>query len=513
FRRSLQIPGSAGYHLTGTVVARDGAAAERLLSDLTAVTATASSRAVDAPGGRPAAAFDGSLGTGWVADAGDPQPRLSVRFPSRVTTGLLQLQVDQYLSASRAAEVELTFDGADDTSVVAPVNDAGYVRWAPRTFRTLSIRFLGTRPVASIDARSGLSTELPVGVSEVRLAGVTLPSRAGAGQQATGAPCGFGPELVVAGRRTPTAVDGTVDDVLTGAPLRWRACTPDQTVTLSAGRVALDALASAEFAPLTLSLTRAVEVDTHPAAPAPPTTVTGERHGPASTTATLATAVPTAALLVLPQNFNAGWKATTAEGIGLAPLRVNGWQQGWVLPPGTSGRVQLAFGPDTGYRLGLLLGGLLALACGAVVVATTVWRRRATPAGVASAVVPVRVTAGVVLALSVVLAGLPGLAAAASALGLAWVLSHRPAVVSTLAGGFVAAAGLWAAADPWPAGDAGSRSLLVQALVFTGVALACDPVTTASAAGLFGRSSGPLAGPVAALLRRRPKRMMGRSSR
>ena len=516
FRRLLQLPGTAAYALSGTVVARDGVAAERLLADLTAVTATASSRAVDAPGGRPAAAFDGSLGTGWVADSGDAQPRLSVRYPSRVTTGLLQLQVDQYLAASRASEVELTFDGDADASVVAPVNDAGYVRWAPRTFRNLSIRFVGTSPVASIDGRSGLSTELPVGVSEVRLAGVTLPSRAGAGGRATGAPCGFGPDLVVAGRPIPTEVDGTVDDILTGAPLRWRACTPQQSVTLPAGQVALDAVASAEFVPLTLRLTRPTAGVTPPAttpARATPTAVALQQHGPASMTATLAGPAATAALLVLPQNFNAGWSATTAQGVGLEPLRVNGWQQGWVLPPGTTGPVQLAFGPDAGYRAGLLLGGLLALACCALVAATSVWRRRATPAAVAPAVVRVRVAAGVVLVLSLLLAGPLGLAAALSALGLAWLLAHRPAGVSALAGGLMLVAGVLAAADPWPTGDAGSRSWLVQALVLTGVALACAPVAVVRSARPSGRLPGPLVGLGAGLLRRRPHRMMGRSSR
>ncbi len=530
FRRLIQTPSTAAYQLSGTVVARDGTAAERLLADLTAVTATASSRAVNAPGARPAAAFDGSLGTGWVADIRDPRPRLTARFPSRVTTGELQLQVDQYLAASRASEVQLTFDGVDDAAVVAPVDDAGFVRWAPRTFRSLSIQFLATNPLVSIDSRTGLSTELPVGVSEVRLEGVSPAGRASAGELATGAPCGFGPELVVAGRRIPTTVDGTVDDVLTGAPLQWRACTPEQTVTVPSGQVAVDALASAEFVPLTLRLTRATDVDPH-AATAPargsPTAVTVRRHGPASMTATLAGSAPTAALLVLPQNFNEGWSATTADGIALEPLRVNGWQQGWVLPAGTVGRVQLAFGPDTGYRIGLLLGGLLALACGAAAGATAVWRGRTTtargpgsirrvlvvPAAVAPAVVPVRAAAVVVLALSVVLAGLTGLVAGLSALGLAWVLAHRPARVSALAGALLVAAGAWAAADPWPTGGAGAQSWAVQALALTGVALACSPVAVAASPSLSGRSPGPRAGLSAELLRRRPRRMMGRSIR
>ena len=140
FRRELTMPAPADYAMSGTVVARNGAAAERLVAGLTAVTATASSRQVDAPEGRPASAFDDDLGTGWVAGDEDPQPILRVRLPARVETGSLQFQVDQYLAASRASEVELTFD--DSAPITSQVDDAGFVRWSPRSFQSLSIRFL-----------------------------------------------------------------------------------------------------------------------------------------------------------------------------------------------------------------------------------------------------------------------------------------------------------------------------------------------------------------------------------
>ena len=79
----------ATYAASGTVRALDGPAAERLLALPSGIEATASSRLVDAPPGRPEAALDGDPGTGWVAGEVDPAPWFSVRLPEpRVLDGL-----------------------------------------------------------------------------------------------------------------------------------------------------------------------------------------------------------------------------------------------------------------------------------------------------------------------------------------------------------------------------------------------------------------------------------------
>ena len=65
---------------------------------------------------------------------------------------------------------------------------------------------------------------------------------------------------------------------------------------------------------------------------------------------------PTARVLVVPESVNPGWVAHTSDGATLTPIVVNGWQQGWVLPPGTSGRITLEFAANSGYRAGLLVG-------------------------------------------------------------------------------------------------------------------------------------------------------------
>ena len=62
-----------------------------------------------------------------------------------------------------------------------------------------------------------------------------------------------------------------------------------------------------------------------------------------------------AALLVVPENVNAGWRATLGGG-ELTPVRVDGWMQGYVIPEGDGGQVTLDFAPNRLYQAGLALG-------------------------------------------------------------------------------------------------------------------------------------------------------------
>ena len=65
-------------------------------------------------------------------------------------------------------------------------------------------------------------------------------------------------------------------------------------------------------------------------------------------------------ILALRQNANPGWHASV-EGRELPGVTVDGWRQGFVVPAGAGGRVEVEFGPDQMYRLALVGGALLAL--------------------------------------------------------------------------------------------------------------------------------------------------------
>ncbi|MEV6770636.1 alpha-(1-_3)-arabinofuranosyltransferase [Nocardia sp. NPDC051030] len=71
-------------------------------------------------------------------------------------------------------------------------------------------------------------------------------------------------------------------------------------------------------------------------------------------------AAPGTRLLVLPLSTNVGWRAETADGHTLRPVVINGWQQAWLLPPGTQGPITVGFPADRWYRLAIF-GGLLLL--------------------------------------------------------------------------------------------------------------------------------------------------------
>ena len=61
-----------------------------------------------------------------------------------------------------------------------------------------------------------------------------------------------------------------------------------------------------------------------------------------------------ASYLEVHENYNQGW-AATLDGRALAPVRLDGWQQGFVLPAGSGGTVTLSFRPAASYHLALVV--------------------------------------------------------------------------------------------------------------------------------------------------------------
>ncbi len=469
--RSVDAGGAANLAMRGAVVALDGTAADGLVDGLNPVRATASSRAVTAPAGRPGAAVDGNLGTGWVASGDDSDPSLTIRLPKTVRSDGMQLQVDQYLAASRPTKVEATLDSG--APLILTVDRESRVSWPTQPVSTIAVRFLADSSARTIDS-TGLARVLPVGVSEVIVAGAEGLGRTVPDAERTGAPCGFGPQLSVAGRTHATTVTGTVGAVLQGRPLSWSLCDSSR-VSVPDGRFRLDAAASGAFRPVELSL--ALERD-------PPTDHTPTGAGPGRVADPVGTVRPAVrrtsgtsftvpleraagvSVLSVPQNFNIGWTATDDHGRPFTPVRVNGWQQGWVVPAASSGSLHASFGPDRYYRLGLGTGGLLAFAVAALMVSS---RRR--PG--AAALPPHRSPSFSWLALAVVVVayGWTGLLAAVVALAAGRYVGHRPVTGALLTTAMLVATVL-AVASPWPSGDAGVHSSVVQFGAVTAVGLA-----------------------------------------
>ena len=193
--------------------------------------------------------------------------------------------------------------------------------------------------------------------------------------------CGSGPTLTIDGSAYETSVSGTVGDFYALRTMSMAICTPGGTVSLSPGThtvIADDAGSGFKVTGLSLIGT-AVEPSTAPRA------ITVDRWGAESRTIT-ASAGP-AALLNVHQNYSPGWVATVG-GHQLKPVRLDGWQQGWVLPASAGPQVvTLQFPPDGSFRLTLLVGGGLAavLVIWALLPARRRRRNRSVPgAGVAT---------------------------------------------------------------------------------------------------------------------------------
>jgi arabinofuranan 3-O-arabinosyltransferase len=443
------------------VRARDGEQVERLLTFPDGrIQAVASSRSITAAWGRPGAAVDRDVATGWVAGPDDDTPRISLSWEERRPISGLQLLGDPFLAASLPTRVVVDIGGR---SFAREVSDRGVVEFPVTTSSSLTVTVTQVRPLVSVDPVTLRESVLPAGVSEIRVFGADDLRRATPTQALTGVPCGFGPTIRVGDRDVPTAVQTTVGSLLQGDQVRAVTCGPG-SVALTSETSRISVRASAEFDPIALVL-RPDLVDT-PASPPAAATV---EHWDTADRSVLVEASAMDDWLLIKENYNAGWLATL-DGERLTTARLDGWAQGVLVPRGSSGVLALSFAPDRMYRAGLALApvGLLVL-LGLVRFPRD--RERVTiPVGQIGA----RAGAVVTALVMILLAGLAGMIA----LVAGWTVGRRRGVqvLAAAAPLAVALAGLVWATDPWPPpfrGSAGPTALLVVAGVAALSAAVC----------------------------------------
>ncbi|MGI5524491.1 alpha-(1-_3)-arabinofuranosyltransferase [Micromonospora sp. CA-259024] len=314
--------------------------------------ATASSSAVPDPAARPGAVLDGDPATAWLPAAEDEGPWLKLNWLTTRTINGLRLSSADSVARARPWRVTVIGDGGVRGGTVGT---DGVLRF-DRPLRTdeVTILFRANTSVKSFDPYKGRSERLPLGIGEVSALPAGPPIAVNLDERVS-LPCGSGPTLQVAGAQVRTAVTASRRDLLELREVRATACgaTVSKPLELPAGELRVVATGSDLATPTRLVLDP-VGRSGPTATPSPVRIVdwsaTERRLHVAGN--------PGGTILAVRENQNPGWQATVA-GRKLAPIVVDGWQQGWLLPPGVGGDVVLRFTPDRVFRVGLVAGAVL----------------------------------------------------------------------------------------------------------------------------------------------------------
>ena len=168
------------------------------------------------------------------------------------------------------------------------------------------------------------------------------------------------------------------------------------------------------------------------------------------------------------ENFNNGWVAK-ADGQTLQAVRIDGWQQGFVVPAGIDGTISLSFTPQRLVVLGLVLGVLGVLALGALLVLPG----SSASASVGERIIDPRLGLIVALTAAVLLAGVVGLVAVATALYmLRRVERHVRAVEVLVVAGLIGASSVVVALASSPLEQSNSAIVQVACAMAIGVVVA-----------------------------------------
>ncbi|MBV9638886.1 MAG: DUF3367 domain-containing protein [Mycobacteriaceae bacterium] len=493
FSRTLTVPAATTVIPTVWVRARQGPKLADLVAQPGATRAFGDADLIDVSGSAYAAA-DGDPTTSWTAPQNTVHtkhpPSLTLRLPRPTqVTGLRLTPSPSSVPAHPTLVAVDLGDGPQVRRVSASRDGDGGVatlRITPRVTDTVKLSVLAWDDVIDRTAL-GFDQLKPPGIAELVALGPdgnpVAPANAAANRaRHIDIDCGHGPVIAIAGRFVPTSIHTTVGALLAEEPIAAQPC-QQQPITLATGQQELLISPGPAFVVDGAQLAA-------PLAAAPPAAATT----PADTATwgsarRVVHAAPSASprVLVVPESVNPGWIARTSNGARLAPVTVNGWQQGWVVPAGSAGTITLTFPSNELYRAGL--GGGFALLPLLVLLALIPARRRPPADKPARPWCPgTAASAAAVLAAGWVIAGWGGVAVFAAALGVRyWLVGRRPGrsdmVTVVGAAASLIAAGTVLSLHPWRSvGGYVGHSWGVQLLASIGIG-----VLAASAVSMTGR--------------------------
>ncbi len=352
--RTVTLDGAAAYDPALEVRARPGVSAQRWLTSSLPLQVTSSTPLSTDLAASAFAAVDKDTGTTWVANVGDPEPYLDLRWTQPASLRSVDLVVGAHAAASRPTTIRIV-DG--NRSRLVALDRSGHGTF--KELRTDHVRIEFLDVAKSYSFERGGAVELPVGVSELRLPGAgAVESFSPYDELDLG--CGSGPTVTVGDRTLQTSVRTSLQAVLGTGTIPAVLC-PQAPVVLDSGPNLITVTPSVGFLPERMTL-RGAQADQGRGAQ--PVAVTARRWG----TTDRAVRLPersSRTLLVVNENINPGWTATL-DGRRLATQRVDGWRQGWIVPAGPAATVRLSYGPNALYRGALLAGGVGLLLVAAV---------------------------------------------------------------------------------------------------------------------------------------------------
>ena len=380
-RRQITVPRSGELALAATVVPRASPALLGLLDDSEELQVSASSTLADLPRFAPRNLVDGDPDTLWIGSqppdtdvlAADPDvvagevstpwqeideaPTVSMSWSG--LREISELRIESVSAYSRPVSVQIDSDGERRDAEFDP---DGVARFDPLLTDSIEIRFPRTaryvvgdgvfgpqvRPIAlSALVPGGLDDLLPGPIDEAPPIVVT---------------CEDGPVVRIGDEERRLSLEVSASQLVAMQPVEAALC-DDSPVLVTAGQTAVDAVDVGAFSVASLVLR-------DPSRPGGASGLTGagpdvpsravEIEDWGNVDRRISIAAGPEAYLAIQENINPGWKATL-DGEDLQPVTLFGWQQGFIIPTGSGGLIDLHFAPSGTYRGGLAIGAFLVL--------------------------------------------------------------------------------------------------------------------------------------------------------
>ncbi len=309
-----------------------------------------SSRFHDIPRYRASSAFDKSESTAWIGiwvRPLAPPPWISWRSPRSLTVSRLRLTPSRQ-PVRRPTRVRLSWPGGS-TPALPVASDGSVVLPRPARARAFRLTILAARFPRGTTLRERATRA--VGLASVSVSGLP-PGRV---PRAGPLPSRCGTVRIDVGREVaPLRVEGTIEELDSGRPLRARSCRGE--VRMGEGIQRIRSLPG----PFSVDLLRLRSPAPQPASGSGGGTVVDAGRLERSSVNDVRVALDGPSWLVLGQSYNRGWEAT-CDGRSLGPPRViDGYANGW-LAPASCRDVSFAFAPQAGVRWSYVISGVVCL--------------------------------------------------------------------------------------------------------------------------------------------------------